>query len=55
MCKQSAFHPLMGDEEEFRVEHTDEGVRLVFRTHDGVERPVLVPMRPLPENQRPAA
>lgn len=54
--QQSDFQPLMEDDEEFRVRQTEDGVKVVFRAHDGTERIVPLPMHTTePVQQRRAA
>ena len=54
--QQSDFQPLMEDDEEFLVQRSEDGVKVVFRAHDGTERIVPLPMHTTePVQQRRAA
>lgn len=56
MCNtQSEFHPLVGNEEDFKIVCKGDAVMVIFRTFDGVEQSVIVPMRPAPKAERLAA
>ena len=56
MSQQSDFQPLMEDDEEFRVRQTEDGLKVIFRAHDGTERIVPLPMHTTePAVQRRAA
>jgi len=56
MCQQkSEFQPLMQDDEEFCICRSDKGVEVVFRSHDGTERTMVIPMRSVEPTQRAAA
>ena len=55
ICKQSEFHPLMENDEEFKIVFYDDTVEIVFRASDGTERPVTIPVLPHACGQRNAA